>query len=413
MLSIDQNKFPKEGRYIVGVSGGPDSMCLLFTLHLLGYDIVVCNVNYNTRDVSKKEQEMVKDFCQKNNIPCEVLSCKHSTLDRNFEGWAREERYNFFRKIYVEYEANGLFIAHHKGDDLETYILQKNRNNIVKRWGLSEKTFILGMKVLRPFLCYTKDELMEECKKNDIPYSIDVTNFEPICERNKVRISINNRLTNEQIDELFKQKDLDNQKLNRQMENIKDLLLKDEWEVNELKKLTQIEKIRFLYEIIVRKIPRLANKLSRKRIEEYYKCLDSNKVNLYIDINDDNAICKSYGKFKLISSKQDEIYEYTINEPMKMDTKFFSFDLPSDLSFLKITSESFPLTIRNARMNDVVTFGNVRKKVNRIMIDEKIPLYKRNNYPIILDRNNKVVYFPLYNSDVQKNIARRLSFVVK
>ena len=413
MLTIDRENFPREGRYIIGVSGGPDSMCLLFTLHSLGYDLIACNVNYNTRDVSKKEQDMVVSFCKENNIKYETISVKHSTLDRNFEGWARDKRYTFFRDIYIKYKANGLFIAHHKNDDLETYILQKNRNNIVRHWGLAPKTTILGMRVLRPFLSYSKKELLDECIKNNIPYSIDITNEMPICERNRVRLDILNRYSEKEIEEFFKQKDLDNLKTQKQLEKIASLLTKSEWSLVEIENLYQIEKIRFLYEIIARKIPSLANKMSRKRIEEYYRMLNSDKVNLYIDINEDYALCKSYGRFKIITNKDDENYEFKINEPCKLDTKYFSCELIEDMSFLKISKDSYPLTIRNAKSNDYVTFGNVRKKVNRIMIDEKIPLFKRNTYPIIVDKNNKVVYFPLYNSDAQKNIAYKLSFVVK
>jgi bifunctional protein TilS/HprT len=413
MLTIDLDKFPKSGKYIIGVSGGPDSMCLLFTLVKLGYDVVACNVNYNTRDVSAKEQEMVKEFCLKNHVLVETLSVKHNKLDRNFEGWARITRYNFFKKVYDKYNANGLFIAHHKNDDLETYIMQRNRNNIVRRFGIAERTVLLGMRVLRPFLNYTKNELLQECIKENIPYSIDVTNLQPIHERNRVRLDIMNKYTKEEVEDFFKQKDLANQKIEAQMKKISPLLTKSEWELKDLSSLSQIECIRFLYEIIVRKISHLANRLSRKRLEDYLKTLMNNKSNLYITIDDDNAICKSYGSFKLISTETDVDYEYVLNEPGKMDNEYFSFDMPSDTAFLKIYKESYPLTIRNAKGNDVVTFGNVRKKVNRIMIDEKIPLYKRNTYPIILDKDKKVVYFPLYNSEAQKSIATKLCFVVK
>ena len=115
----------------------------------------------------------------------------------------------------------------------------------------------------------------------------------------------------------------------------------------------------------------------------------------------------------IIKLDDNKEYLYTLEKPGKLDTKYFSFEMPEDASFLKITNESYPLIIRNVRMNDVVSFGNVKKKMNRIMIDEKIPLFKRKNYPIILDKNQNVKYFPLYKSDKQKNIANKLKFVIK
>ena len=413
MIKINEEEFPINGKYIVGVSGGPDSMCLLFTLINQKYDIIVCNVNYNTRDVSSMEQEMVGEYCKKYSIPFETISVSHSKKNKNFEGWAREVRYNFFSEVYKKYHADGLFIAHHKNDDLETYILQKNRNNIVRRWGLSLKTRILGMNVYRPFLAYSKVELVNECDKNSIPYSIDITNLKPVCERNKVRIDLIYKYSKEQIDELFLQKDRDNEKLLKQMEKIIPLRKKNEWEVKEIENLSEIERIRFIYEIIVAKIPSLANKLSRKRIEEYLKLLFSNKVNVCIKIIDNYEIWKSFGYIKFVIVDDNKEYLYTLEKPGKLDTKYFSFEMPEDASFLKITNESYPLIIRNVRMNDVVSFGNVKKKMNRIMIDEKIPLFKRKNYPIILDKNQNVKYFPLYKSDKQKNIANKLKFVIK
>lgn len=413
MIEINKDKFPIDGKYIIGVSGGPDSMCLLFTLIKAGYNVIVCNVNYNTRDVSTMEQEMVRKYCEEHNVPFETISVTYSKKNHNFEGWAREVRYSFFQTIYKKNNADGLFIAHHKNDDLETYILQKNRNNIVRRWGLSPKTKILGMNVYRPFLLYAKSELIKECDKNSIPYSIDVTNFKPVCERNKVRMDLIDKYSKERIDELFLQKDKDNEKLLKQMEKIAPLRNKEEWEIKEILELSEIEKIRFIYEIIIEKLPSLTNKMSRKRIEEYLKLLFSNKVNVCIKVADNYEIWKSFGYVKLVLVQEEKEYSYSLEKPGKLDTKYFSFEMPEDASFLKITKESYPLIIRNVRMSDVVVFGNVKKKMNRIMIDEKIPLFKRKNYPIILDKNQNVKYFPLYRSDKQKNIANKLKFVIK
>ena len=57
--------------------------------------------------------------------------------------------------------------------------------------------------------------------------------------------------------------------------------------------------------------------------------------------------------------------------------------------------------------------GEINKKVNRILIDEKISLRKRKKYPVVIDKYGKIVYIPLYRSQIQKNIANKLKFVVK
>ncbi len=252
------------------------------------------------------------------------------------------------------------------------------------------------MEVCRPLLNYSKKELLEECKNNSIPYSIDVTNLQPICERNKVRLNLE-KIAEEEIEQLIVQKMMDNQKLDEEMANISHLLALNEWSIDELKSLSEIERIRLLYEIISSRIPNLVKSLTRKRIDDYLNQLFAEKSNNNILINNDYYICKTYGKFKVICRKNKVTYSYMLECPGRMETPYFSFDIPRDTSFLKIYPESYPLTIRNARPDDYVTFGNVRKKVNRIMIDEKIPLDKRDLYPVVVDKDGRVVYVPLYN----------------
>ena len=57
---------------LVGVSGGPDSFALLDMLYKLNINLIVCNVNYKTRNESDYEEEIVKKYCKSRNIPCFV-----------------------------------------------------------------------------------------------------------------------------------------------------------------------------------------------------------------------------------------------------------------------------------------------------------------------------------------------------
>ena len=57
--------------------------------------------------------------------------------------------------------------------------------------------------------------------------------------------------------------------------------------------------------------------------------------------------------------------------------------------------------------------GEMFKKVNKVLKDEKVPLNKRKKYPIVLDKNGNVVYLPLTNSLSQKMLVNKIKFVVK
>ena len=92
-------KFDKTKTYILACSFGPDSMALFNMLLKQEYKFVVCHVNYNTRKESNYEAKSLHEFCKKHNIEMYLKSVKYSQEDGNFEAWAREVRYSFFKEI--------------------------------------------------------------------------------------------------------------------------------------------------------------------------------------------------------------------------------------------------------------------------------------------------------------------------
>ena len=94
-------KYPKNYKYLVAVSGGPDSMALLDMLYKDNFtNLNVALVNYKKRKVSDDEQLMVEEFCKKRNIPFYYSVYNDENLKGSFQVKAREYRYNFFVKLY-------------------------------------------------------------------------------------------------------------------------------------------------------------------------------------------------------------------------------------------------------------------------------------------------------------------------
>ena len=108
-------------KFLIGVSGGPDSMYLLW--HLKKLDVIVVHVNYHKRIDSDNDQKIVEEFCKTYNIPFEVLEITSHNEKGNFQAIARQERYDFYKKIYQKYNCNYLLLAHHKDDFIETGML--------------------------------------------------------------------------------------------------------------------------------------------------------------------------------------------------------------------------------------------------------------------------------------------------
>ena len=107
---------------LVAVSGGSDSLALLDILIKKGeYELVVAHINYNYRESSLRDEEIVREYCEKNNIEIFVKSVNSKEeKEGNFEDWARVLRYKFFKEIYDLKGCACLFVGHHKDDFIES-----------------------------------------------------------------------------------------------------------------------------------------------------------------------------------------------------------------------------------------------------------------------------------------------------
>jgi tRNA(Ile)-lysidine synthase len=127
------NTLIKDKLYVLAVSGGPDSMFLLDKMRSERYRFIVAHVNYQKREESDFDERLVKQYCQKYSLPCEIYqvqSSEHASI-ANFQAKARKIRYDFFQKLADKYQTEYIVVAHHCDDHLETYLLQKQRKSLV------------------------------------------------------------------------------------------------------------------------------------------------------------------------------------------------------------------------------------------------------------------------------------------
>ena len=167
----------------LGVSGGVDSMCLLYWLHEIGADIVCLHVNHRLRPQADIETEYVKEVCEKLNIPCHIFYWDNEKPTNGLEAAAREARY----ENNIEY----LLTAHQSDDQIETFLMNLSRGSGL--YGLaamlpeSERN---GIKILRPLLEVSREEIKKYCDENNIKYFVDSMNSDEHYTRVKIR---NNR----------------------------------------------------------------------------------------------------------------------------------------------------------------------------------------------------------------------------
>lgn len=382
----------KSKTYLLACSFGPDSMALFDMLIKSNINFVCCHVNYHKRDVSDFEQFALTEFCHIRKIPIEVLDTKGMNVEGNFQAWARDVRYNFFKSVYLKYNASGLFVAHQQDDLLETYLIQKRRNSYVNLFGLTEFSNVKGMKVIRPLLSLSKASLEEYDRKNNIPYSIDCSNLKDDYERNRIRHHVINELSNEQKEELLNEIKDKNIELVKLKSNAS-LIIRNGLKVDDIINISDDVFAYVLFNLLNKYS---INSLSKSFIKELKKLSTSSKANIMVNIADNIYYCQEYGEICIYQRK--EPYEYHLDKPGEYIFNEFEIDF-SNAEDRNIKSDDFPLTIRPIKTGDKMKIKNYNSLVTRLYLDWKMPKHLRETWPVVINKNNEIVYIPRYRKD--------------
>lgn len=172
--------------FIVAVSGGMDSMCLLYLFKKIGISALVSHINYQKRgEASDKDAELVEKLAFEWGFDCHVSKVDSSKAEgKNFQQWARKIRYDVFRQLAKEHEADGIAVAHHDDDQVETILQKMFRGAGLPNWSGMQ---VWDGEIFRPLLNFSRAEIEEYVEKNVIPYRTDESNLEIDFARNFLR----------------------------------------------------------------------------------------------------------------------------------------------------------------------------------------------------------------------------------
>lgn len=386
-------RLKKNKKYILTCSFGPDSMALLDYLIKNKFDFVIAHVNYHILEQAEADERGIREFASKNNIQVFV----HSTYmpsDVNEEIWAREERYNFFKKLARELNIDNILVAHNEGDLVETYLLQKDRG-VFLEYGMKYRTKMGDVNILRPLLKYTKSELQNYVIENRIPYSIDPSNSDISFKRNNIR----NQLKYFNKDELskikleIKEKNLQNSTILKKYSSIfKNKSLNCNSEL--FKELDE-----YVFHLLLIKLLKdneYFYPISRGLSDEVFKMIKNNKSNWIKDIGEQNiyieygivSIHKPYNTYKIDLKNDHEQTLFSLNSKSKLYKEFLEKD-----SLIAMPAKS------------VKTYkkGKETFKVNREFISWKLPISLREIWPGIFNKEGELIYLPRYQ---EKNKSR-------
>ena len=182
-------------KIVLGVSGGPDSMCMLDMMRELkeekniNFEIYVAHVNHMIREEAIDDEKYVQNYCLKHNIEFFVKRADVQKIanDKKMgtEEAGRKVRYDFFEEVLQKTGSNKIAIAHNKNDKIETIIMHLLRGSGLS--GLKGIEPIRDNKYIRPLIECERQEIEQYCEDRKLQPRIDKTNFENEYTRNKIR----------------------------------------------------------------------------------------------------------------------------------------------------------------------------------------------------------------------------------
>ena len=387
-------------------------------------NIICAHVNHNVRKQSIEEAQYVKDYCLENKIMFETMTIEKYG-DDNFENEARNIRYGFFKEIISKYEANYLMTAHHGDDLMETILMRMTRGSNLQ--GYSGFHRIVDMdtyKIVRPLIDFTKEELEEYDRENNIKYYIDSTNKKMEYTRNRYRKNVLPFLKEEDpnvhkkflkfstnLEEASQYIEKERDKAYKKVYDVKNKKLK----IDEFKKIDSYLEKEILYFIMEEYYQDDLILVNDKHIELLNGLIHSRKANMEVNLPNEIKAIKSYNYFYL-KKDMEELTEYEIEFntyaelPNKHHIELINATIDNSNNICRLSSSDvlLPLIIRTRKIGDKISVKglNGNKKVKEIFIEKKINLDDRDLWPIVTDSANKIVWIPgLKKSkfDKQKN----------
>jgi tRNA(Ile)-lysidine synthase len=421
----------KDKRILVGVSGGPDSLALLHYLwtqrEKRNLFLVAAHVDHMFRgEESLQDAIFVQRFCESRNIPFEMEQMNVPAYMRqtglSSQQAARECRYKFFERLMNEYAMDFLVLGHHGDDQVETILMRLTRGSTGKaRAGIPFSRPFQKGEIIRPFLCINREEIEGYCIEHQLKPRRDPSNEKETYSRNRYRKHVLPFLQKEnpRVHEHFR-------RFSEELQSDEDVLvtLAEEKMRKVIKEKKDGEIIILIQGFIAMPMPLqrrgiqlILNYLYKEKppslsaihIDQLFSIIRSPQPSGVLDFPNGLKVVRSYNECGFYSSCKDSpSFRYEIGGPGEWHIPNGSIitmefvDEPSqefmsrDHLLLNPEQVTLPLVIRTREHGDWMTVKGMKgtKKLNRIFIDEKVPMLDRKGWPIITDYFNEIIWLP-------------------
>lgn len=372
---------------VCAVSGGADSMALLWAMYLLkdklGFTLSAAHFNHHLRaEESDRDEAFVRDFCAGYQIPLALGSGQVIAGEKGLEAAAREARYAFLRAL-----PGKIATAHTADDNAETVLMHLVRGTGLR--GLGGIAPVNGM-LIRPMLDITRAEVLAFLEQYHIPYVEDSSNAGNAYLRNRLRHHVMPLLKAE------------NPQLSQNLSAMALRLRQDEATLNTLARENQTDRVwelraleqgirsRVLTQIL---LDAGVKEPGAEQIRAVEKLIFSDNPSAKAVFSGGVTLTRCYDTLR-VSTDEDALQTRSLVCPGVTDIPERSVQItckPNDDTAYNI--DSFPVMLKGtpvvrARLaGDTIRLAGGTKSLKKLFIDRKIPASQRNLIPVIADED--------------------------
>jgi tRNA(Ile)-lysidine synthase len=452
--TIDQYHLLNKGdRLIIGVSGGVDSMVLLYLLNACRQEfeisLVVAHVNHGLRPKeAEKEAEVVQREAERLGWPYEYgqFNVKEFQKMGGFspQDGARRIRFHFFNSLLKKHGANKIALGHNADDQVETVLLRLIRGSGLK--GLKGMLPVRDGRVIRPLLEVWREEIESLAREMEIPYLVDSSNLKGHYLRNRIRLNLV-PLIEREYQPNFKEILLRTSAILREENDYLEQEAKKAYQqiVQEEKDAISFEFSQYqcLHEAIQwRVIQRILGEISgEERIMEegggsdvrlIFEKLQLPSPSFLLELPFGVCFEKRYDRVLLRKGRGEtvppfevdlispgrtyieEIGKEVVIEEIEKEDKFLSFKESSQTGLLDYRKLQFPLKIRNFRPGDRFQPLGVKgtQKLKEFFIDHKVPRFERPKVPLLIS-GEMIAWIIGYRIDERVKVNEKTEKILK
>jgi tRNA(Ile)-lysidine synthase len=446
---------------IVGLSGGPDSVCLAVILDKLkkefNLSLYAVYIDHGLRpDEIENEKGFCREFCDKLGIIffSESVDVKDYVKQNgmNLQEAARELRYQTYENVAARVHAKKIALGHNADDQAETLLMMlfrgsgrkglsgippvRNLANSEQRSAISVNNNIL---IIRPLIEIERTEIEDFLNLNSslitlnssLPFMVDSSNLKKDYFRNWLRLTVMSELKKRNpslVRNICRTMDI----LREEDEYLEVVVTKTLMRLISRKSHDTIElflsPLQTIERPILRRVLRRAidatkglRGISLAHIEDMISLIKTGNSGDRIYLPGDIRVIRDYSILKITSVSPVKIGEYEITPSCEIDIREAGFKIKSLFEekgqgqdenkysvLLDAGAMIFPLKVRHRQNGDYFYphgFGN-RKKLQNYFVDEKVPRDERDSVPIIVSGND-IVWIAGYRTDERFKVTEK------